>query len=235
MLKRLLITLSLSIVWWPAGAVGQPQAFEIAARHKHFVGGSDGTLVINKDGIEFRGVPHESYQWRYLELRKIQILSPTRLTVDTFAKPISQSHMHYGPGPSYSFETASPLPLGAVQLLLANYSRPIVSAVMPPLSAPAIVRVAVKQHRDEGELALYDEGLAYVTPDEQESRFWRFRDIASVLKLDRDRLQVTAYEGEPGQTHTFIFELKTDLPTEMYDRIWQRVNAPGRGSSEIDR
>ena len=119
-----------------------------------------------------------------------------------------------------------------VSFLLERLERPVVTAVMPPLPETALFRVAVKNqtgHGSAGTLALYDTGIAYITERKGEARFWRFRDVYGVLALDGYRLQVLAYEGGSGDTRAFTFELKTGLPPGMYDALWRRVNALGRG------
>lgn len=232
MLSTLLLALSVSSFAPPVAAPRQSDAFAITAQHKRFIGGPQGTLVIDADGIAFRSTPDKSLRWSYLDLQQIRIVSPTRLIVVTYREHQRSGNAHTSGGPSYSFETAAPLPAATVQFLLDRFQRPMVSVVMPTRPGTAQARVAVKQHRDEGELALYDDGLAYVTGYKQESRFWRFRDLFSVLRLDRYRLQVTAYDGRAGRVRTFTFELKADLPQTMYDAIWQRVNPVNRTPGE---
>ena len=180
--------------------------------------------MIDADGIAFRAAPGDPLRWSYLDLQQIRIESPTRLIIVTYREHQRRGNAHTDNGPSYRFETAVPLGADVVQFLLDHFSRPMASAVMPVLNESAQAHVAVKQHRDEGDLALYAEGIAYVTGYKHESRFWRFRDLFSVLRLDRYRLQITAYDGGGGRLQTFTFELKTDLPAGMYDAIWQRVN-----------
>lgn len=223
MLNTLIVVLSVSMSWIPPACDGQPQAFELPARHRQFPGGARGTMVISEDGIEFLGSARQSYKWRYQELREIRIASPTRLIVRTYYEPVPKGRIRIEDGPSHTFDTEHPIPAGVVQYLLTHFSRPIATAVMPPLPTDARARIAVKQHRDEGELLLYDEGLAYVTNVEQEARFWRFSDLDSVLKLDRYHLQITAYE-KTHNVRTFTFELKNELPVGMYDALWHRVN-----------
>ncbi len=224
MLNTLLIALTLSTFPPQATAPATPAGFEIAAQHKRLLGGPHGTLVIDTDGITFRASSTASLRWSYLDLRQIRIVSPTRLILVTYREHQRSGNAHADDAPSYTFDTAGPLPSAVVQFLLAHFPRPMVSAVMPPRSAAASARVAVKQRRDEGELTLYEDGLAYTTGYKQEGRFWRFRDLFSVLRLDPYRLQITAYEGAGSRLHVFTFELKTELPQTMYDAIWQRVN-----------
>ncbi len=59
-----------------------------------------------------------------------------------------------------------------------------------------------------------------------DTRYWRFRDILAVLPLDRDRLQIVAYEGGAGERRPFTFQLKSALSEEFARALWARVNPP---------
>ena len=211
----------------PAAAAAQPP-FELAARQDRFLGSTAGTLVIGDGGIEFRTPDRKkARQWDYEALKQVRILSPTRVTLETYE---DRGRLRFGADRAYSFEVPGSVPDAVVAFLLEHLDRPMVTAVMPPLPATALFRVAVKnasaRKGSDGTLLLYDTGIAYVTERKDQARFWRFRDVYGVLALDRYRLQVLAYEGGSGETRSFSFELKTDLPPGMYDAIWQRVNSP---------
>ena len=220
----------------PAAAAAQPP-FELAARQDRFLGSTAGTLVIGDGGIEFRTPDRKkARQWDYEALKQVRILSPTRVTLETYE---DRGRLRFGADRAYSFEVPGSVPDAVVAFLLEHLDRPMVTAVMPPLPATALFRVAVKnasaRKGSDGTLLLYDTGIAYVTERKDQARFWRFRDVYGVLALDRYRLQVLAYEGGSGETRSFSFELKTDLPPGMYDAIWQRVNSPiGRNHEQAD-
>ena len=77
----------------------------------------------------------------------------------------------------------------------------------------------------DGTLVLYNTGIAYLTTRDGQARFWRFRDVFGVLALDRYRLELLVFEGGSGEARPFLFELKTGLPSGMYDALWQRINS----------
>lgn len=211
----------------PAAAAAQPP-FELAARQDRFLGGTAGTLVIGDDGIEFRTPDRaKARQWDYEALKQVRILSPTRVTIETYE---DRGRLRFGADRAYVFDVPGSISPQVVSFLLDRLDRPMVTAVVPQLPATALFRVAVKnassRKGSDGTLLLYDRGIAYVTEREGQARFWRVRDVYGVLALDRYRLQVLAYEGGSGDTRPFTFELKTDLPPGMFDAIWQRVNSP---------
>lgn len=224
------ITVAVVSVSAPAAAAAQPP-FELAVRQDRFLGSTAGTLLIGDDGIEFRTRDRsKARQWDYEALKQVRIVSPTRVTLETYE---DRGRLRFGADRTYAFEVPGSIPESVVAFLLERLDRPIVTAVMPPLPAVALFRVAVKnassRKGSDGTLLLYDSGIAYVTEREGQARFWRFRDVYGALALDRYRLQVLAYEGGSGETRSFTFELKTELPPGMFDAIWQRVNAPRKG------
>ena len=75
-------------------------------------------------------------------------------------------------------------------------------------------------------LLMYDDALVYGTERATDTRYWRFSDIFAVLPLDRDRLQVLAYEGGAGELRPFTFQLKSTLSDEFMRALWARVNPP---------
>lgn len=211
----------------PAAADAQPP-FELSARQDRFLGGTPGTLVIGDGGIEFRTPDRtKARHWDYEALKQVRILSPTRVTLETYE---DRGRLRFGADRAYAFEVPGSIPESVVAFLLDRLDRPTVTAVMPPLPATPLFRVGVKnasaRKGSDGTLLLYDSGIAYVTEREGQARFWRFRDVYGVLALDRYRLQVLAYEGGSGETRSFTFELKNSLPPGMFDAIWQRVNSP---------
>ncbi len=109
---------------------------------------------------------------------------------------------------------------------------------MPSLPADPLGRVPVKHERQgrgsEGTLVLYTNGLVYLTDRQDDARYWRFSDLFSVLRIDRERFEVRAYEGGGGKIRPFVFELKTDLPDGFYDVLWQRVNGPASAGPRGD-
>ena len=209
------------------GEAAQPP-FELAVKQDHFLGSTRGTLVFTDDGVEFRTPdPKDTRRWTVLDVKQIR-LRRTEIVIDTYE---DRGRLRFGADRSYEFEVQKdPIPRELVAFLLERLQRPVVTTIMPPLDSQPLFRIPVKhQQRGRGSggtLLLYHEGLAYATEREADARYWRFRDVFSVLQLDRVRLLVTAYEGGSGETRQYTFELKTDLSAAAYDALWQRVNAP---------
>ena len=221
------------------GAAGAGPPCDLAVKRDQFIGSSRGTLRFTEDGVQYDSPEKKDARtWAYGDIKQLQVLSPTRITVLTYE---DQGRLRLGRDRTFTFDivqgSVSP---ELVAFLLSRVERPLVTAVMPPGAGPVLFRVPVKHQRSgsgsEGTLVMSDEHLAYLTEGETEARYWRFADIFAVLPLDPFRLQVQAYEGGSGSTRTFVFELKSALPSEFYDALWARVNpsaadvatAPGR-------
>lgn len=221
------IALSVAIVGYASPTVAAGPPFELPVKRDRFLGGSTGTLVFALDRIEYRTADKDDVRrWAYDQVKQVQILAPTRITVLTYE---DRGLLKLGADRAFHFTVVeSAVSPELVRFLLDHVSQPIVTAVMPPFDGERLFTALVKHQRQgrgsEGVLVMYDTQLLYLTEQEEDSRYWRFKDIYSVLRLDRSRLQVTVYEGGSGHTRTFVFELKADLPDGFYDALWARVN-----------
>ena len=208
-----------------AAAAGPP--FELTVKKDQVWGASRGTLVVGQDGIEYRTTDKDDVRsWSYEDVKQLQIQSPTRIRVLTYE---DQGKLRFGADRSFQFEVVGgTVSSELVTFLMDRTSRSVVTAVMPRIEGEPLFRANVKHQRQgrgsEGALVLYDTQLMYLTERVGESRQWRFADLYSVLRLDRYRLEIRAYEGGGGDTRSFVFELKRDLPDGFYDALWTRVN-----------
>lgn len=209
-----------------AAAAGPP--FELSVTKDHVWGASRGTLIIGQNGIEYRTTDRDDVRsWSYEDIKQLQILSPTSIKVLTYE---DQGKLRLGSDRTFRFEVVGGGTVSSevVTFLLDRTGRSVVTAVMPRIEGEALFRASVKHQRQgrgsEGALVLYDTQLLYLTERVDESRHWRLADLYSVLRLDRYRLEIRAYEGGSGDTRSFVFELKGDLPEGFYDALWVRVN-----------
>ena len=227
--RRTTIAATLIILGYVSAAAAAGPPFELAVERDRLVGGSKGTLVFAADGIEYQtSKKDDARRWAYDDIKQLQILSPSRIAVLTYE---DRGVLKLGEDRTFEFKVVeASVSSELVTFLLERLDRPIVTAVMPVFGGDPLFRMRVKHQRwgrgSEGTLVMYDTQLVYLTEQEQNSRYWRFADIYSVLRLDRYRLQVTTYEGGSGSTRSFVFELKSDLPDEFYDALWARVNPP---------
>lgn len=210
-----------------AGAAGPP--FELSVKKDQFIGASRGTLRVTEDGVQYDTTEkNDARTWAYEDIKQLQVLSATRIAVLTYE---DQGRLKLGADRTFTFDVVTgAVPPELVGFLLSRIERPLVTAVIPPHSGRVLFRLPVKRQRSgrgsEGTLVMAEDHLAYLSERQTDARYWRFADIFAVLPLDRFRLQVQAYEGGSGSTRTFVFELKSALPSEFYDALWARVNPP---------
>ena len=227
--KQTLSCATLVALSWVSPVVATSQTLELAVKKPHIVGASHGTLVFSDQGVEYRTADKkDARRWIYEDIKQVQVLSPTRITVRTYE---DQGWTKMWADRTFEFEIQKGAVTPALAtFLLAKIPRPVVTAVLPALAATPRFRVPVKHVRgrrgSNGDLLLYSDALVYQSTQAGASRYWRFGDLASVLALDRYRLEVVAHEGGAGDTRSFLFQLKTDLPPGFYDALWSALNAP---------
>ena len=205
-------------------AVADAQPYALDAREDATIGSHPGTLRVGADGVAFEAKePKNSRRWNLGDVRQLRIESSRRLVVETYR---SRGWRHAGHSRTFQYATTSPIPRELVAFLLTRISRPVVTAVLPPHDAPAAFSAIVHHEGTDtaGTLALYDDGLAFETERDGYARFWRFADLDAVLRQDRYRLYIAAYEGTREHVRPFLFTLKEDLPPGFYDQVWRRLN-----------
>ena len=225
--QPLIITAIAFLLVPPSSAAAAGPPFELSVKKDQVWGASRGTLIVGQDGIEYRTTDKDDIRtWSYADIKQIQILSPTRIKVLTYE---DQGKLRLGADRAFQFEVVGgTVSSELVTFLLDRTGRSVVTVVMPRIEGEPLFRANVKHLRQgrgsDGALVLYDTQLLYLTERVGESRHWRLADLYSVLRLDRYRLEIRAYEGGSGDTRSFVFELKSDLPDGFYDALWARVN-----------
>jgi hypothetical protein len=219
------ITATLALTGAPVFA----QSFEFAVKKDHFFGASNGTLVFDPASVEYRTADtHDARQWTFDDIKQIQILSPTRITIKTYE---DQGWLRLGADRTFEFElTEGEVPPELVSFFWSRVTLPVVTAVLPNADVPPGRSVPVKLrrriHGSEGALQLYDDRLVYVTESAGDARAWRPADLRTVYQPDRYRLSIDVYEGGGDGTRTFSFDLKQPLPAGFMDLLWRWMHAP---------
>ena len=227
--KQILSFAAFVALSWVAPAVAAGQPLEFMVKKPHLLGASRGTLVFSDEGVEYKTTDSkDARRWGYDQVKQVQVQSPARVVIRTY-EDRGWTRLWADRDVQFELEKGTVTP-ALVTFLLAKIPRPVVTAVLPELPGAPRFHVPVKHVRgrrgSDGELLLFQNALVYQSPQAGASRYWRFGDLASVLTLDRYRLEVIAYEGGGGDTRSFLFQLKTDLPPGFYDALWAALNAP---------
>lgn len=202
-------------------------SFSLAVKRSHTFGSSSGTLRITPNGIQYDTPDkNDARRWDYPDIRQVQIQSPKRIALLTYE---DQGWLKFGADRTFDFELREGrIGPEMIAFVLAHTDRSVVTAVLPPTSKSPLFQLPVKHERagrgSDGVLLMYEDALVYGTERATETRYWRFSDLFAVLPLNRDRLQILAYEGGAGELRPFTFQLKAALSDEFVRALWERVN-----------
>ena len=202
--------------------------FELQVKQDRLLRGTRGTLVFTNDGVTFRTKGATDRVWTYPDLRQIQILSPTRVALLTYAE---SGPLTFRRDERLEFDvTQGQVSPDLVAHLFTHAGKAVVTAVVPPAlcCSQGDVRAAWRRRGNDaqGVLSLYADAVVFRSDRPDDTRVWRYGDMVSWLQIDPARVEVVALEGGGGSTRRFVFELKEPLPAGFYERVWNRLNQP---------
>ncbi len=206
-----------------------PMNWQSAARWRHGVKKTAGTLALTRSGVEFRPAQGPTLRWTYVEIQTFD-LSPHCLTVTGY-----ENRGWHLPGErTFRFDLASVMPPAVAAELAEHVAKPAQNGA-PDANAPAFVTLGAR-HRTRtggtnGVLRFRDSGSDYVTASGRGARSWRWADIQTLAHPDAFHFRVGAYR------EIFEFDLKEPMSDELFDRLWNDVyvrdlsgvNAKGEG------
>jgi len=207
--------------------VGARQAITpsaLTAREDRAIGSHPGTLRLDANGLAFEtGDARDDRRWSYEQVRQFRFESSRRLVVEVYE---SRGWTGFGKSRTFEYRTDGAIPAEWVAFASAHSAKPVVTSILPPRPVPAAQEVPVNHEGTDtaGVLRLYGDGLAFETDRDGYARFWRFEDLDSVLRQDRYRLLVSAYEGSREHVRPFLFTLKEELAPALFDVLWRRLN-----------
>jgi len=200
-----------------ACALAAPAA-QFPVRHRHWRGGCRGTLDVSANGVRFAGPGGHAWQWKLGQIRQLE-LAPDRIVVATYENGRL-------PATERSYEFDGEVPAGELYALLRDrMDQRLVAGLAPPPGGAAwsLPVKHVGRAGSLGTLELTAETIAYRTPSKDESRTWRYADIASIGSSGPFELTVTTFERAPAQyggRRVFNFELRQPIPEERYNELW---------------
>lgn len=204
-----------------------PLEFPVTTGHLRH--GSSGTLVFDDKGVEYKTAKKgASRRWTYEQIKQVQVRTPKRVVIRTYE---DKGFFKWWTDRDVQFDVLKgEITPELSAFLLTATPRPVLMAVLPPATGRLRYQVPVKHLHartgETGDLLLYDNALVYRTARPGESRYWRFEDLASAFATDRFRLSVLTYEGGGGDTKSFEFQLRSDLPSGFFDALWSSMNVP---------
>jgi len=197
----------------------QAESFEFSVKHDHTLGSCEGKLVAGEKEIRYEATNGKhSRAWAYIDIQKLDVVSPTRLALKTFE---SQSWKKLERDKAFEFSLLD----GKVtpeqqEFLRAKLSRPMVARLVEKADRSSSLLPVRHRHRlggCEGQLSVEEERLIYSTDHASDNRVWKLREIETIGSPDPYHLRVTTYN------ETFTFDLKSPLDSKIYDFLWKKI------------
>ena len=217
----------LILAWAMAAAAAQ-----FPMRHRHLRGGCEGTLEVIETGVRFAGPKGHAWQWKLDQIRQLE-LAPGRVVVVSYETGKL-------PGTERSYEFSGAVPAAELYALLKDRMDQRLVAELAQPAAGAVWSLPVKHVGHVGSLGTLDltpETIAYRTQALDESRTWRYTDIAGISSSGPFQLTITTFERAPahyGGRKDFNFELQQPITEANYNRLWLQVETKnGRIPSQV--
>ena len=188
-----------------------------------FAPGKQGTLLIDGNGVEFRGESQSGQLWAFGEIQTA-LLAPHRLTIKTY---LNRS-LHRPGERTYRFRLAQAIPPAVAAQFAQAVARPLQNADPAP-DAPAIATIPAR-HRaiasgTNGVLRIRQNGIDYVTSSKGDSRSWRWADLQTLSNPDPYHLFVFGFRD------TYTFDLKAPLSESLLDWASDEIFAHGESTT----
>jgi hypothetical protein len=196
-------------------------AAQFPTLHRHVRGGCEGTLEVSENGVRFAGPKGHAWQWKLDQIRQLE-LAPDRVVVVSYENGRL-------PGTERRYEFSGAVPVDELYSLLKNRMDQRLVAELAQPSGAAMWSLPAKHVGRAGSLGtleLTPEAIDYRTGAKDESRTWRYADIAGVSSSGPFQLTITTFELAPAQyggRKDFNFELQQPITEARYDELWLQV------------
>lgn len=218
----------LALLAGPATAGAEPPSVRV--RQDAVVGSREGTLVFGDKAIEFQTSGTRALrQWPYDRLTRVVIADAKTLRLRTDKR----RWFWLRRGESSFTAVAGEIPPELIDFLVRRVPVPVVSTVVPAVDSWQVRLPATherRRHPQDGELRVAQDGsLAFVGGTTGATHFWRRRDVAAVLPLDGNRLQIDINETRGGRPKPYVFRLREPLAADVYTFLWRQISRSNRG------
>jgi hypothetical protein len=177
-----------------------------------------GFLTVDETGVSYAGAKAQNWSWKYQDIQRLT-LSPDHVTVLTY-----EDNRH-SPVGDVSYEFTGKIPAAELYDLLKGRLDQRFVAALAEISWPVQFSIAAKhllrgtfQNRgSQGALSFGADAIAWSTPNTDDSRTWRYLDIASISSSGPFDFTITTLEK------TFHFHLKQPLAEAQYNQLWMEI------------
>ncbi len=182
--------------------------------HEHLRKGCTGILTIDENGVSFAGAKKHRWAWKFQDIQQFE-LARHEIRLLTY----KDSKIRLGRDMAYDFTGSIP----AVELypmLSRRLDQRFVARIAEPPEGDGFsipVKYLGRITGSEGTLAFRSGVVVYSTPQQGESRTWRYSDIDGISSSGRFQLTVTTMEK------SFNFQLKRPLADARYNELWLAI------------
>jgi len=173
-----------------------------------------GVLTVDESGVSYAGAKAQRWSWKYQDIQRLT-LSPDRVAVLTYR----DNPYLLGADRRYEFTGKIPA-LGLYDLLKGRLDQRFVAA-LAETTFPVRFSVPAKHllpiTGSEGALLFGADAIAWSTASKDDSRTWRYQDIANISSSGPFDLSITTLEK------TFHFQLKQPLAESRYNELWMEI------------
>jgi hypothetical protein len=152
-----------------------------------------GVLTVDESGVAYAGPKAQNWSWKFQDIQRLT-LAPDRITVLTY----EDNRYLLGADRSYEFTGHLPAP-ELYSLLNGRLDQRFVAAVA------------------ETTLSFGADAIVWSTPSKDDSRTWRYQDIATISSSGPFDFTITTLEK------TFHFQLKQPLAEPQYNELWMQI------------
>lgn len=191
-------------------------------RHDHLRGAGTGQLIATDEELAFEETTgKKEHSWR-LKLQDIQQLwiGLREIRVTTYA----DSRWRLGADREYALQAAAGATFEPLYAALKHRLDQRLVAAMAAEVQDTLWEVPAKLKRgfggSEGVLEMGTDVIVYRSPEKNESRTWRLKDIDNVSSAGPFDFTITTYE----QGRSYTFQLKQPLDEQRYQSLWRRLN-----------
>jgi hypothetical protein len=221
----------LVILVFAVNAISQEQGITLNVRHDHFMGGCNGTLVLDQQGVRYEtNHQQDARTWNYEDIKQFQIEQGRRLKLYTYE---DRSNWRLGADKVFEFTWSDEGISGqrVYEFLKSRTRRPIASALAPAEVGAVSFDLPVKHlgilTGNQGRLLFSDRGVVFRASNDRGSRSWRYGDLESISSGGPYDLTLTTYEQQRfhySSRRVYNFQIKEPLPRDSYDALWRFIN-----------
>jgi hypothetical protein len=173
-----------------------------------------GVLTVDETGVSYAGAKAQHWSWRYQDIERLT-LSPDRIAVLTY----QDNRYRLGGDRGYEFTGKIPA-LELYDLLKGRLDQRFVAALADttfPVQWSVPARHLLPITGSEGVLSFGADAISWSTTAKDDSRTWRYQDIANIASSGPFDFTITTLEK------TFHFQLKQTLAESRYNELWMEI------------